>query len=222
MIDEYIEAMSEWISEEQRQRCRRLAEERYEAIRSTITHLYGQAFLDELEANVSGIISRKQLDNTIPCRLGFLRKQYRTRCKVVTSEQRLFEKAFNYLMYSKKLKKRSEKRAMNQMWRRSKARQRYNALTRIIAIDLGDDMAKELVWKSNALAIADLINKYKYHGVGMICGVCANDKSYELHHLRILYAYTRNQYENIHGSAIHNQINENYHNCMLDYYKTNK
>ena len=214
--------MIEEITEKNRQRWERLAEERYEELRNTIVHLYGQAFLDELEANVSGIISRKQLPNTIPCRLGFLRKQYRTRCKVVTSEQWLFEKAFNYLMYSKKLKKRREKRAMNQMWMRSKARQRYNALTRIIAIDLGDGIAKELVWKSNALAIADLINKYKYNGVGMICGVCANDKSYELHHLRILYAYTREQYENIHGSTIHNQINENDHNCMVDYYQTNK
>lgn len=218
MIDEVIEELSE----KQRQRCERLAEDRYDALRNTISHLHGQALLDELEANVSGIISRKQLDNTIPCRLGFLRKQYRTRYKVVTSEQRLVDKAFHYVMYSAKRKKMREKRAMNQMWRRSKAMKRYNALTRIIAIELGNGTAKELVWKSNALAIADLINKYKYHGVGMICGVCANDKSYELHHLRILYAYTRNQYENIHGSAIHNQINENYHNCMVDYYKTNK
>ena len=214
--------MIEDITEKQLHRCERLAEERYEALRKTITHLYGKSFLDELEANASGIISRKQLPNTIPCRLGFLRKQYRTRCKVVTSEQWLFQKAFDYMMYSKKLKKRREKRAVNKMWRRSKARQRYNALTSIIAIDLGDGMAKELVWKSNALAIADLINKYKYNGVGKICCVCANDKSYELHHLRILYAYTREQHENIHGSTIHNQINENYHNCMVDYYQTNK
>ena len=214
--------MIEEITEKQLHRCERLAEDRYDALRNTITHLYGQAFLEELEMNVSGIIRMKQLPNTIPCRLGFLRKQYRTRCKVVTSEQWLFQKAFDYMMYSKKLKKRREKRAMNQMWRRSKARQRYNALTRIIAIDFGDGMAKELVWKSNALAIADLINKYKYNRVGMICGVCTNDKSYELHHLRILYAYTREQYENIHGSTIHNQINENYHNCMVDYYQTNK
>ena len=218
MIDDIIEELNE----NQKQRCRQLAEERYEALRNTITHLYGQAFLDELEANVSGTISRMQLENTIPCRLRFLRRQYRTRCKVVTSEQMLVDKAFHYVMYSKKLKKMREKRAMNQMWRRSKARQRYNAMTRIIAIDIGDEKAKELVWKAAALALADLTNKYKYSGVGMICGVCANDKSYELHHLRILYAYTRNQYENIHGSAIHNQINENYHNCMVDYYKTNK
>ena len=44
MIDEYIEAMSEYMSEEQRKRSRRLAEERYEALRNTIAHLYGHAF----------------------------------------------------------------------------------------------------------------------------------------------------------------------------------
>ena len=214
--------MIEEITEMQSQRCRRLAEERYEALRNTIAHLYGKKFLFELEMNVSGIIRRKQLPNTIPCRLGFLRKQYRTRCKVVTSEQWLFEKAFNYLMYSKKLKKRSEKRAMNQMWLRSKVRHRYNAMKRVIAIDMGDDKAKELVWKAAALALADITNKYMYYRVGMICGVCANDKSYELHHLRALYTYTREQYENIHGSRIQIQINENYHNCMVDYYQTNK
>ena len=204
--------MIEEITEKQLHKYERLAEERYEALRNTIAHLYGQAFLDELETNVSGIISMKQLPNTIPCRLGFLRKQYRTRCKVVTSEQWLFEKAFHYMMYSKKLKKRREMRAMNQMWRRSKARQRYNDLTRIIAIEFGDGMAKDLVWKANALAIADLTNKYKYRGVGMICGVCANDKSYELHHLRALYAYARDRREEMYGSRIQRQINENYHN----------
>lgn len=125
-------------------------------------------------------------------------------------------------MYSKKLKKRLEKRAMNQMWRRSKARQRYNSMKRVIAIDMGDDKEKELVWKAAALALADLTNKYKYRGVGMICGVCANDKSYELHHLRALYAYSRDRREEMYCSRIQRQINENYHNCMVYYYKTNK
>ena len=63
MIDESI---FEELNEKQKQRCRRMAEERYEALRNTITHLYGQAFLDEMEANVSGIIRRALLENTIP------------------------------------------------------------------------------------------------------------------------------------------------------------
>ena len=214
--------MEQKITEKQPHRFERKAEDRYDALRNTITHLYGKAFLDELEANVSGIIRMKQLPNTIPCRLGFLRKQYRTRCKVVTSEQWLFEKAFNYLMYSKKLKKRRDKHALNKMWLRSKVRHRYNELKRVIAIDLGYEKAKELVWKAAALALADLTNKYKYYGVGMICGVCANDKSYELHHLRALYAYARDRREEMYGSRVHRQINANYSRGMLDYYKNDK
>ena len=74
--------MIEEITERQRKRCERLAEERYEALRNIITHIYGQAFLDELEMNVSGIIRRSRYNNTIPDRLGLLRRQYRTKCKI--------------------------------------------------------------------------------------------------------------------------------------------
>ena len=83
MIDEYIEALSEELSAEQKQRCERLAEERYEALRNTIAHLYGKKFLFELEMNVSGIIRRSLLENTIPCRLGLLRRQYRHTCNII-------------------------------------------------------------------------------------------------------------------------------------------
>ena len=207
------------ITEKQRQRCERLAEERYEALRNTIAHLYGKKFLFELEMNVSGIIRRLRFENTIPYRLRFLRRQYRTKCKVVTSEQWLVEKAFYYVTYSKKDRQRSEKHALNQMWRRSKVRKRYNELKRVIAIDFGDEKAKELVWKAAALALADLTNKYKNRGVGMICSVCANDKSYELHHLRALYAYARDRREEMYGSRIQRQINTNYRNAMVDYYQ---
>ena len=168
--------MIEEITDKQRQRCERLAEERYDALRNTIAHLYGKKFLFELEMNVSDIIRRLRFENTIPYRLRFLRRQYRTKCKVETSEQRLVEKAFYYVTYSAKDRQRSEKYALNQMWRRSKVRQRYNELKRVIAIDLGDYKAKELVWKAAALALADLTNKYKNRGVSMICGVCENDK----------------------------------------------
>ena len=203
--------MIEEITDKHRQRCERLAEERYEALRNTIAHLYGKKFLFELEMNVSGIIRRLRFENTIPYRLRYLRRQYRTKCKVETSEQRLVEKAFYYVTYSSKDRQRSEKYALNQMWRRSKVRQRYNELKRVIAIDLGDKKAKELAWKAAALALADLTNKYKYRGVGMICGVCANDKSYELHHLRALYAYTKALRQDMYGTHIHNLINSKNH-----------
>ena len=58
------ESIFEELTEKQRQRCERMAEERYEALRNTIAHLYGQAFLDELETNVSGISAGR--DTTIP------------------------------------------------------------------------------------------------------------------------------------------------------------
>ena len=74
--------MIEEITDKQRQRCERLAEERYEALRNTIVHLYGKKFLFELEMNVSDIIRMSRYENTIPDRLGLLRKQYRTKCKI--------------------------------------------------------------------------------------------------------------------------------------------
>ena len=203
MIDE--------ITEKQRQRCERLAEERYEALQNTIAHLYGKKFLFELEMNVSGIIRMYQFENTIPYRLMFLRRQYRSKCKVETSEQRLVEKAFYYVTYSAKDRKRSEKYALNKMWLRSKARQRYNELKRVIAIDFGDEKAKELVWKAAALALADVTNKLKYRSVSEICGICKNDKSYELHHMRDLYAYTKALRQDMYGTHIHNLINSKNH-----------
>lgn len=214
--------MIEEITEKQLSRFERLAEERYDALRKTITHLYGQAFLEELEANVDGIISRMQLENTIQCRLRFLRRQYRTKCKVETSEQRLVEKAFYYVTYSAKDRKQSEKRALNQMLRRSKVRQRYNRLARVILRDLGETIQKELICKSKTLALADVIQKYKYQKFGWVKGYAENDLSCALRHLRILYAYTRWQREGIDGTRIHNQINNNYRNGMLDYYKNDK
>ena len=203
--------MIEEITDKKLSRFERLAEERYDALCNTISHLYGQAFLDELEANVDGIISRTHFTNTIQDRLGLLRRQYRTKCKVETSEQRLVDKAFYYVTYSAKDRKRSEKYALNKMWLRSKARQRYNALKRVIAIDLGDDKAKELVWKAAALALADVTNKLKYRSVSEICGICKNDKSYELHHMRDLYAYTKALRQDIYGTHIHNLINSKNH-----------
>lgn len=203
--------MIEEITDKKLSRFDRLAEERYDALCNTIAHLYGQAFLDELEANVDGIISRTHFTNTIQDRLGLLRRQYRTKCKVETSEQRLVDKAFYYVTYSAKDRKRSEKYALNKMWLRSKARQRYNALKRVIAIDFGDDKAKELVWKAAALALADVTNKLKYRSVSEICGICKNDKSYELHHMRDLYAYTKALRQDIYGTHIHNLINSKNH-----------
>ena len=86
------------VTEKQRQRCERLAEERYEALRNTIAHLYGQAFLDELEMNVSDIIIRSRYENTIPDRLGLLRKQYRTKCKI-DIPYRIIGKAYYHSVY---------------------------------------------------------------------------------------------------------------------------
>ena len=203
--------MIEEITDKKLSRLERLAEERYDALCNTIAHLYGKAFLDELEANVSRIIRNARFENTIPDRLGLLRRQYRTKCKVETSEQRLVEKAFYYVTYSAKDRKRSEKYALNKMWLRSKARQRYNELKRVIAIDFGDEKAKELDWKAAALALADVTNKLKYRSVSEICGICKNDKSYELHHMRDLYAYTKALRQDIYGTHIHNLINSKNH-----------
>lgn len=220
MIDEYIEAMSEWISEEQRQRSRRLAEERYEALLNTITHLYGQAFLDELEENVSGIISRSRYNDTITDRLSLLRKQYRNKCGIEIRYNVIGKAAYRNLCECQKdIYKYCEKRDLLQMRKRSKVRQRYNRLAEVIRRDLGEEMQKELIWKAKTLALADVIQKQKYLKFSLAKGYAENDLSFALRHLRILYAYTNWQREGIDGTLIHTKINNNYKNGMLDYYK---
>lgn len=223
MIDEYIEAMSEWISEEQRQRCERLAEERYEALRNTIAHLYGKKFLFELEMNVSDIIRRSRYNNTIPDRLGLLRKQYRTKCKIENPYNPIGKYAFRCIYEHFKEKHRyNEQRDLRLMRKRSKVRQRYNRLAEVIRRDLGEEMQKELIWKSKTLALAEIIQKQKYQNFSYAKGYTENDLSFALRHLRILYAHIRGWCEGDYGTNIHAKINNNYKNGMLDYHKNDK
>ena len=213
--------MIEEITEKQRQRCERLAEERYEALRNTIAHLYGKKFLFELEMNVSDIIRRSRYENTIPDRLGLLRKQYRTKCKI-DIPYRIMGKAYYHSVYepfNKIHKHFDEKHALNQMRKRSKVRQRYNRLAEVILSDLGETIQKELIWKAEVRAIAEITDKCKSCKSSSIKGYCSNDRSFALRHLRILYAYQREHHQDTYGTRIHNQINANYRNGMLDYYK---
>lgn len=224
MIDEYIEAMSEWISEEQRKRSRRLAEERYEALRNTIAHLYGQAFLDELEANVDGIISRSRYNDTITDRLSLLRKQYRTKCKI-DIPYRIIGKAYYHSVYepfNKIHKHFDERHDLKQILKRAKVRQRYNRLAEVILRDLGEEQQKELIWKAKTLALAEIIQKQKYQKLSWAKGYSENDLSFALRHLRIMYAYQIELHQERYGTSIHNKINGNYKYCMLDYNQANK
>ena len=214
MIDEVIEELTE----EQKQRCRRLAEERYEALRNTITHLYGQAFLNELEANVSGIISGSRYNDTILDRLSLLRKQYRTKCKISNPYNPIGKAAFRatYECF-KEVHQHREKNDLRMMRKRSKVRQRYNRLAEVIRRDFGEAVQKELIWKSKALALADVIQKQKYLKFSLAKGYAANDLSFALRHLRILYGYAKWMRGDGHETRTHNQINSNYQNCMLHY-----
>ena len=212
--------MIEEITEKQRQRCERLAEERYEALRNTITHLYGKKFLFELEMNVSRIIRGSRYENTIPDRLSLLRRQYRNKCKIDIPYQIIRKAAYRECYEDFKEKhKYNEHRDLWLIRKRAKVRQRYNRLAEVIRRDLGEAVQKELIWKSKALALADVIQKEKYQKFSWAKGYAENDLSFALRHLRILYAYTKWQREGIDGPRIHNQINNNYRNGMLDYYK---
>ena len=212
--------MIEEITEKQRQRCERLAEERYEALRNTIAHLYGKKFLFELEMNVSGIIRMSRYENTIPDRLSLLRRQYRNKCKIDIPYQIIRKAAYRECYEDfKENHKYNEPRDLRLIRKRSKVRQRYNRLAEVIRRDLGEAVQKELIWKSKALALADVIQKEKYQKFSWAKGYAANDLSFALRHLRILYAYTKWQREGIDGTRIHTQINNNYRNGMLDYYK---
>lgn len=216
MIDEIIEELTE----KQRKRCERLAEERYEALRNTIAHLYGKKFLDELETNVSSIISGSRYNDTITDRLSLLRKQYRTKCKILNPYNPIGKYAFRCIYERfKEMHQYNEKRDLQEMLRRSKVRKRYNELKRVIAIEFGEEVQRELIWKAKTLALADVIQKQKYLKFSYAKGYAENDLSFALHHLRILCAYTRWQREGIDGTSIHTKINNNYKNGMLDYYK---
>ena len=213
--------MIEEITEKQRQRCERLAEERYDALRNTIAHLYGKKFLFELEMNVSDIIRMSRYENTIPDRLGLLRKQYRTKCKI-SNPYNPIGKAAYHAFYEHHYKMHKHFRTLSDLRKirkRSKVRQRYNRLAEVILLEFGEEVQRELIWKAKTLALADVIQKQKYLKFSYAKGYAANDLSFALHHLRILCAYTRWQREGIDGTSIHTKINNNYKNGMLDYYK---
>lgn len=212
------------ITEKQKSRFELLAEERYEALRNTISHLYGKAFLDELEANVDGIISRSRFTNTIQNRLGLLRRQYRTKCRVENPYNSVGKHAYRvfYDHFNKNGRQVREERDLKLMRKRSKARQRYNRLTEVILRDLGEKEQNELIWKAEVRALAQITDKYKYRNSSWIRGYCSNDRACTLRHLRILYAYERDRHEEMYGTSIHLQINANYRNGMLDYNQANK
>ena len=210
--------MIEEITEKQRQRCERLAEERYEALRKTITHLYGQEFLDELEANVDGIISGSRYNDTITDRLSLLRKQYRDECNICNPYNPIGKAEYRALYeFFTELHKLREKRDLKLIRKRAKVRQRYNRLAEVIRRDLGEAVQKELIWKSKALALADVIQKEKYQKFSWAKGYAENDLSFALRHLRILYDHAKWMRGDGYETRIHCQININYPNCMLHY-----
>ena len=213
--------MIEEVTDKKLSRFERLAEERYDALCNTIAHLYGKAFLDELEANVDGIISSSRFNDTIQDRLALLRRQYRTKCKIKNPYNPIGKAAYRvfYDRFNKKGRKVREECDLKIMRKRSKSRQRYNRLSEVILRDLGEEKQKELLCKAEMLALAQITDRYKARKVSWIKGYCQNDRSCALRHLRIVYAYARDRNEEMYGNRVHRQINANYRNCMSDYYQ---
>ena len=85
--------------------------------------------------------------------------------------------------------------------------------------NLPEDVQKELIWKAEVRALAEITDKCKYCKSSAIKGYCSNDRSFALRHLRILYGYQIEHHQDMYGTRIHNQINANYRMGMLDYYK---
>ena len=211
--------MIEEITEKQRQRCERLAEERYEALRNTIAHLYGKKFLFELEMNVSDIIRRSRYENTIPDRLGLLRRQYRHACKIIIPYNTIGKAAYRGIYETLKMQvfEQRERSDLRKMRKRSKVRQRYNRLAEVILRDLGEKEQKELIWKAEVRALAEITDKCKSCKSSAIKGYCSNDRSFALRHLRILYGYAKWARGDGYETRIHCQINANYKDCMFHY-----
>ena len=74
---------------------------------------------------------------------------------------------------------------------------------------LGEKEQKELIWKAEVRALAEITDKCKSCKSSAIKGYCSNDRSFALRHLRILYAYERALRQDMYGTSIHNQINAN-------------
>ena len=83
----------------------------------------------------------------------------------------------------------------------------------------GEKEQKELIWKAEVRALADIMDKCKSCKSSAIKGYCSNDRSFALRHLRILYGYAKWARGDGYETRIHNQINANYRRGMLDYYK---
>ena len=98
-----------------------------------------------------------------------------------------------------------------------KQRQRCERLAEVILRDLGEKEQKELIWKAEVRALAEITDKCKSCKSSSIKGYCSNDRSFALRHLRILYGYAKWARGDGYETRIHNQINANYKDCMLHY-----
>lgn len=189
-------------------KCLHATERHYKILCETIKCLYGQVVLDELQNKATDhLLKYVPYDaNKIGLRLHTLRLLY------TDFLSKNFKTKRRRILYSVRYKKALDRMAISKMRLRSKTRKHCNRLLCIIMREFGTRKLNEMIWKSNAMALGAVAKENPFAKASYIYGLCENDLSLQLHHLRWLYKKNRPALE---GDDIHWEVNMNYINCTL-------
>ena len=189
-------------------KCLLTTERHYKILCETIKCLYGQCVLDELENKATDYLLKCEPNKAdqIGVRLHTLRLLYTDFLSKKFKTKR--RKRLHIVRYKKAL----DKMAISKMRLRSKTRKHCIRLLAIIMREFGTRKLNEMIWKSNMMAFYTAIKENPFAKASYIYGLCENDLSFQLHHLRWLYKKNRPALE---GDDIHWEVNMNYINCTL-------
>ena len=188
-------------------KCNRTTERHYKILCETIKYLYGQGVLDELQKEATDHHLKCYPNNSeIGARLHSMRLAY------TDSLSKNFKMKRRKRLHSVRYKKALDRMAISKMRLRSKTRKHCIRLLAIIMREFGTRKANEMIWKSNMMAFGDAAKENPFAKASYIYGLCDNDLSFQLHHLRWLYKKNRPALD---GHDIHWDVNMNYINCTL-------
>ena len=188
-------------------KCLHATERHYKILCETIKFLYGQCVLDELEKNVTDYLLKCEPNKAeIGARLHSMRLAY------TDFLSKKFKTKRRKRLHSVRYQKALDRMAISKMRLRSKTRKHCIRLIAIIMREFGTRRANEMIWKSNMMAFGDAAKENPFAKASYIYGLCDNDLSFQLHHLRWLYKKNRPALD---GHDIHWDVNMNYINCTL-------
>ena len=189
-------------------KCLLATERHYKILCETIKCLYGQCVLDELENKATDYLLKCETNTAdqMGVRLHTLRLLY------TDFLSKNFKTKRRKRLHSVRYKKALDRMAISKMRLRSKTRKHCIRLLAIIMREFGTRKANEMIWKSNTMAMGTAAKENPFATASYIYGLCDNDLSFQLHHLRWLYKKNRPALD---GNGIHWDVNMNYINCTL-------